>query len=189
MIKNIVQHIEQILHVKPFCLVAIDGGGGAGKTTLANVLNTKFLACSVVHMDDFYLPRLKRPIVKSIASDYDVSRLKVQVLEPLINKKIARYERYDWELDNLVECHEVIPSGLIVIEGCYSMCEALSQYYDLTIFVKTNDTQRLIRGIERDGEDKVSFWLAWMEDEASYFESQNPEEKADYVIKGDKAYE
>lgn len=75
---------------------------------------------------------------KEVAADYDIERLNQNVINLIISGKEARYQRYDWVLDDLKEWHTVQPNGLIIVEGVYSMSDELYSKYDIKIFVECN---------------------------------------------------
>jgi len=106
---TLTQIVERILaFAKPVSLVAIDGRGGAGKSTLAEQLRAQLPDATVVHTDDFY--HVMDPAVRAALSleeayqqNYDWQRLERQVLGPISQGKPAHYQRYDWGLNELAE--------------------------------------------------------------------------------------
>ena len=68
--------IEERLR-EPVAFVGIDGGGGAGKTTLAVTLAEARGDVRVLHLDDFFLSTVGGP------ESVDVARLRREALEPL----------------------------------------------------------------------------------------------------------
>jgi predicted kinase len=88
-------------------LVAIDGCGGSGKTSLARWLADR-LGGARVCSDDFARPRVLR---------WEWRRFEEQVLTPLPADERARYERYDCADDRLAEWHEIEPGGLLIADG------------------------------------------------------------------------
>ena len=65
-------------------LVAVDGGGGAGKSTLAASLASSFEQLVIVHVDDFYRPMhddIRRGLTPeaAYASLFDWQRLETDV--------------------------------------------------------------------------------------------------------------
>lgn len=189
MMNKILNKIDLLKH---FCIVAIDGCGGAGKSTLAEYIGSKYGCAQIIHMDDFYKPTSKRApgrmCDKEVAADYDIKRLKQNVFDPIISGKEAKYQRYDWVLDDLSEWHAIQPKGLIIIEGIYSMSDELYSKYDIKIFVECNKKLRLKRGLERDGENSLGFWEQWMSGEEKYLHEQKPQDSADFIISGEEKY-
>jgi len=97
----------QTLRVNPgVVLVAIDGRGGAGKSTLARQLHDE-IGARVIGGDDFYrvmneTERRSLECQEAYMKYVDWERLRAHVLEPLRNGKAARFERYDWNRNELV---------------------------------------------------------------------------------------
>ena len=88
-------------------LIAIDGWGGAGKTSLARWL-AEHLKAIVVCSDDFSRPGVPQ---------WDWQRFADQVLSPLLDGRKARYQRNDWGEDALAEWHELQPGGIVIAEA------------------------------------------------------------------------
>lgn len=192
MMNKILKRIEEIDFLKHICIVAIDGCGGSGKSTLAEYLGSKYSGAQIIHIDDFYKPSCKRGLgrqrSKEVAADYDIKRLSNHVIDPIICGKEAKYQRYDWVLDDLSEWHTVKPKGLIIFEGVYSISNELYSKYDIKIFVECNRKLRLKRGLERDGENAQDFWNEWMSGEDKYLHEQKPKHRADFIILGEEKY-
>ncbi|OAK46192.1 uridine kinase family protein [Bacillus wiedmannii] len=179
-----VKSVEQSL-----LIIGIDGCGGAGKSTLANKIKSKFSTVTIVHMDDFYLPSAQiineHPTNKSIGADFDWKRLLQEVLDPISNGIEGCYKRYDWETDSLAETHTVPAIGIVIIEGVYATRQELAEMYDLKIWVNCPRETRIKRGIARDGETARDMWENnWMVAEDMYVESHKPHEFADFIIDG-----
>jgi hypothetical protein len=78
--------------------LAIDGPGGAGKSTLAARVSEELGGVAIVHTDDF----------ASWENQFDwYRRLLDQLLRPLAEGQPVRYQRFDWERNVLAEWHEV----------------------------------------------------------------------------------
>ena len=168
-------------------LVAVDGCGGSGKSTMAIALAKLSSDVTVIHMDDFYLPSNQRTsgtaIENPVGDDFDWLRLKAQVLEQLANNKKSKYQIYNWPSDILVEWSIVPPGGIVIVEGVYSTRRELADFYDYKIYVDCSREFRLERGIQRDGELARDMWENnWMVAEDKYIKEHNPSEHAELVI-------
>lgn len=187
--QQLVDSIHKISKNQSTLLLGIDGCGGSGKSTLAEKLKGKFANVTIVHMDDFYLPSNQiintHPTKKPIGADFDWERLLNDVLKPISQEIEGRYQRYDWEKDDLAEWHVVPIGGIVIIEGVYSTRRELKNKYDFTIWVDCPRAIRLSRGIERDGNESRDIWENnWMISEDIYVEQHEPDKKADFIIHG-----
>lgn len=170
-------------------LIGIDGRGGSGKSMFARALERFRPNISVVEMDDFFLPSSQRPtgdpLSKPIGGDFDWQRVYNQVLTPLSQDHEGRYQRYDWDLDELAEWHTLTVGGIVIIEGIYSTRNELADMYDFKVWVECPRDIRLARGIARDGEAAREIWENdWMVIEDRYAETHRPFERANLLIDG-----
>ena len=155
-------------------IVAIDGCGGAGKSTLASMM-AQSLNCDVIHTDDF----------ASWDNQFDWHpRMITQVLEPLSKGQSAVFQRYDWNKKQLSDWITIKPQEFIILEGVSSSRREFRPYLSFGIFVKTDSNLRLSRGLARDGIQAKDQWLKWMHEEDLYISRDNPEEYAQIVIDG-----
>jgi len=156
-------------------IIAVDGPGGAGKSTFANRLSDALNGAPIIHTDDF------------ASWDNPLNwwpRLIEQVLEPLARNVPARYQRYDWDTKSLAEWHDVEPTDYIIVEGVSSSREAFRPYVAYSVWIETPRDERLRRGLERDGESARAQWDEWMAREDEYIQQEKPAERADVVIDG-----
>ena len=157
-------------------LVAIDGEGGAGKSTLASLLAATLGGATVVCLDDF-----ARPTVPG----WDRQRMIRQVLDPLRTGRPGRYQRWDWATDAGAEWHDVPTGGVVIVEGVSATRQDLSDRWDLTVWVSTPRDLRLERGLARDGDAMRRQWLdVWMPEEDAYVAGERPAERADFIVDG-----
>ena len=156
-------------------VVAIDGLGGAGKSTLAIRVSRALAGIPIVHTDDF------------ATSDCLLGwgpRMIEQVLDPLADGRPARYQRYDWDERRLAEWHEIPPGGLLVLEGIASSRSELRPYLAAAVWVTASPEERLRRGLERDGTDALDRWRQWQADEEAYLARDRPDRFADLIVDG-----
>ena len=88
-----------------FFTIAIDGRGGSGKSTFAELLKTKLPDFTVLNGDDYFEP-IKDPIVWG---EFNDERFTQDVLQPLKRGNAFVYRPYDWHAEpHIVE--EKIPA-------------------------------------------------------------------------------
>ncbi len=169
----------------PLRLIAIDGHGGAGKTTLAKLLS-KELNAEVLHTDDF--------------ASYDKPmdwwrRLVDEVFRPIQNgTKLLNYSRGAWYKDHQpdpVDDQQV--TSIMILEGVSSSRKEFREYLAYSIWVETPKELCLARGIARDLADNeacktkneiVNDWEKWHAYEDAYVAEHSPLEYVDTVIDG-----
>jgi uridine kinase len=155
-------------------VIAVDGPGGAGKSTLAAYL-ARELDAVVVSTDDF--ASWDNPI------DWWPELIN-KVLAPLAAGRKARYTPTSWggppKSDVVIE-----PGGTVVLEGVSASREAFRPYLAYSIWIETPRDLRLRRGLARDGEGARDDWDRWMAEEDAYVEGEQPAEHVDVVLPGD----
>jgi uridine kinase len=168
--------VEQILkRPGPVRLVAIDGPGGSGKSTIADRLSDAAGGAPIVHTDDF------------ASWDNPINwwpRLFDQVIKPLANGELGRFQRYDWPSDSLREWHSVPRSPIVIVEGVTSARWEWLQHLSFVIWVETPRELRLERAVERDGPSALADWERWMAEEDDHYLRDPTKERADMVIDG-----
>ena len=168
-------------------LVAIDGAGGSGKTSLAGEVSRCRDDYVVVHGDDFYRPMsdLERQGLDAEGGYhryFDWQRLQAQVLDPLSAERDARYQAYDWASGDLEARHEVVAGGLVLVDWVYSARPELTSAYDLTVFV---DAPREVCVQRLRARGDTSEWMQrWRAAEDHYLETVQPMASAGLVLDG-----
>jgi uridine kinase len=144
-------------------VVAIDGHGGAGKTTIAGEVGAA-LEALVVHTDDYFHPSVDGGDPRPMAQYYAWQALREDALEPAIGR--LRVEQ---------------PGRVVLVEGVSSAAPALADLISRAVFVQTPEPVRLARlhGRIRDEE-----WdEEWLYAERLYFASRPPD-SFDLVVAG-----
>ncbi|MEV6138510.1 aminodeoxychorismate synthase [Nocardia sp. NPDC051990] len=155
-------------------LVAVDGPAGAGKSTFAASLAV-LCDAQVVHTDDFADGNNELP---------GWARLEEQVLEPIAQGRPGRYQRFDWDERALAEWHDVVPGGVLILEGVSSARAAVRDRLSLAVWIDTPRALRLARGLERDGAHTLPLWEQWMAAEDEHFATDHTRDQADLIIFG-----
>lgn len=161
----------------PVRLVAIDGPGGAGKSTFADRFATAADGNAfVIRTDDF--ASAEEPINWW-------PRLLSEVIEPLADGGSACFQRYDWSTRQLAEWVSVPARPVVIIEGVSSSRSQWRRYLTFSIWIETEAEVRLERGLARDGEDMLTQWRAWMAAEDRHFHCDGARSKANLLVDGD----
>jgi uridine kinase len=156
-------------------IVAVDGPGGAGKSSLAEYL-AHVLDASIVHTDDF--ASWSNPV------DWWPELLE-KVLVPLAAGRSVRYTPTSWDGS---EKNEMViePANFAVLEGVTASRAAFRPYLTYSIWIETPRHLRLRRGLHRDGEEARADWDRWMAQEDAYMDQEQPAKHADVVLPGDR---
>ncbi|MDX6475723.1 MAG: hypothetical protein QOH95_1234 [Gaiellaceae bacterium] len=158
-------------------IIAIDGPGGAGKSTFAKQLAAALDSCQVVHTDDF------------ASWDNPVDwwpRLIDEVLEPLSRNEPARFRRSQWEAGEDLGAVEVLPAPRLILEGVTASRQVFRPYLTYSVWIDAAREVRLSRGLKRDGAPSRAQWVKWMAEEDEYRDREHPDAHADLVLSGEQ---
>ena len=169
-------------------MVAIDGRGGAGKSTLAAMVAQR-VGAFVIDGDDFYRHENWTEFSEAERAELCIDwRSQLDVLEAILNKRPARWQPYDWESDNgqLSREWSVCQPGyrVVILEGTFSARPQLHDLLRLKVLLTVSRSQQRERFIEREGGDEWDAWAAtWMGAEDVYFRHVMPPEAFDLTIR------
>lgn len=165
-------------------IAAIDGRCGAGKTTLAELLRER-TGCNVIHADSFFLRPEQRTAerLSTPGGNIDSERLAAEVLEPLSRGEAFSYRPFDCRTMSFSEPITVQPSALTIVEGSYSCCPALWDYYGLRVFLTVDPREQLRRIELRSGTEALKvFRERWIPLEERYFSELKVAERCGIVL-------
>ena len=153
--------------------VGIDGFGAAGKSTLAREIATELTGSVVIAVDDFARAGIR---------GWDRDLFTVQVLQPLLAGRPARYQRWDLSTDTCADWIEVPAGGPVIIEGVSATDERVAVPWDVTVWLDVPADVRWQRILERDP-DRLERWRTdWLPSEQAYAAAQHPRERVDLVV-------
>lgn len=156
--------------------VGIDGRAGSGKSTLADAIAAAVPGSAVVRVDDFAGPHVP---------EWDWSRLRSQVLVPLLAGRPGHYQRWQWNRDEGAEWHHVPVGVLVVIEGVSSTRHEVGAPWARQIWVDAPRETRLRRAVQRDGAGMLAHWVdVWMPSEQAYIAREQPQRRVDLLVSG-----
>lgn len=164
--------------------LALEGRCASGKSTLSQLL-AEIYGCSVIHMDDFFLPfprktpeRLAEP-----GGNVDRERFYEEVILPVKDKRPFSYGVYDCGVGAITDSREVKPGQLLIVEGSYCLHPLYQDDYDLKAFLTCSPERQVQRILERNGPRMLERFLhEWIPMEEQYFSTFSIAERCDFVI-------
>ncbi|HZK05815.1 MAG TPA: hypothetical protein VFC82_08200 [Actinomycetaceae bacterium] len=165
-------------------IVAVDGRGASGKSTLAGALAARARRSVIVHTDDV---AWHEPFFAwgDLLAD--------RILQPLHRGEDIDFRPPAWVRKGR-EGSIQIPFGTetVIIEGTGANQRSFAHLIDATVWVQADFAEAERRGIARDiehgmngnPEETVAFWHEWMSHEIRFFAADRPWERADVVVAG-----
>lgn len=182
------------LKSRPF-IVAIDGLGGSGKTTLTNHLQKWLHDVVVIHMDDHIVCKEQRyntgheEWYEYYQLQWDTKYVQANVFEKLhANEQTLYLPFYDKEKDRVTyRSVPILENSIVLMEGVFLLREEWKAYYDFTIYLDCPKAIRSARVLQRDTyigdvnarlqKYETRYWQA----EEHYVAAQNPREQASFI--------
>ncbi len=165
-------------------LVAIDGWGCGGKTSLCEGLLDRLEPNAVyLGLDEFFWAYPFPPLDPFPHQHLRWREIRTTI-QDLRTKGVAYPRLFEW--DNLMIGEPIeITAGIVIVEGLFSLSPDLRALYDLRIWVQSRVETRLPRVAAQDGAETVDFWSQeWGHREAALFAKERPWEAADIVVAG-----
>ena len=182
-------------HTRPI-VVALDGGSGAGKSTIAGEVQ-QLTGAAYVLLDDFYTTSVseaelrRRCVEDRLRVVFDWERVRQLALEPLRAGQAGRWHAFDF-LSGLRpegafglqrDVTEVAPAPVILLEGSYSASPELADLIDLAVLIDVPVRERHRRTAARDDPEFLTQWHSlWDDVEAYYFTHVRPARSFDLVV-------
>ena len=169
-------------------LVALDGMAAGGKTTLAGRLARAVDGCTLVHMDDFFLPQEKRTRAhyERTLAWADVARVRDEVLAPLRRGEDAVYRPYVHHPEPrfLPPVRIAKDARVVIVEGAYALNPALFPFYSLRVLMCVSPETQRARILERNGQALLSRFLSeWIPMENRHIDAHALLGRADMIIR------
>jgi uridine kinase len=143
----------------PPLVIAIAGGSGSGKTTVANVILEKVGAHRIAYLphDAYYRDLSKLPPTQRAQINFDhpeslETELLIDHILTLKSWRPVELPVYDFTRHSRTDkTIRVNPQRVIIVEGILIFAEPrLRELFDVKIFVDTDPDLRFIRRLERD---------------------------------------
>ncbi len=169
-------------------IITIDGRAASGKSTMAKLLQ-EVLGTSVIHMDDFFLPKELRNEMRFAQAGGNVhyERFMEEVLPAIANTKSFTYNIFSCEKMDFYGKRQVSESLWRIVEGVYSLHPKFGDYADLKVFSDVDAKEQMRRIVIRNGDEMAEmFQKRWIPFEEQYFSQCHIREKADLILMSDR---
>ncbi len=200
--EKLLNSIKAVCSSKRTVIVGIDGLGGAGKSTVSELLLARLKSDGnniiLLHIDDFIHTRAVRynsdyapwECYYNLQWRYDY--LIKEIIEPVragleVNKDI---ELYNKDNDTYITEHLNIPVGsIVIIEGVFLQRSEIRHVFDYMIYMDISEETRLSRVLRRDGyignEDDIreKYENRYFPAERHYVSTCSPQLNADFIVK------
>ena len=164
-------------------VVAIDGPGCCGKSSLADEILGYADDAAQLATDDFHMPRGSTPDSQG-PLPYRRWAEFVQMVQRLVAGHEATFRPIDWKCRRLSAEVSVRPAPLLVIEGIGALHPDLAALVDYRIWVDGRADTRMERVRIRDGDSEVPNWHKYVAFEQRYLETFRPWSSADLWVFG-----
>lgn len=167
--------VRQVAAANP--VVLVDGRSGAGKTTLARALVTRWPQrgrVQSVALDAVY------PGWNGLADGVEYAR--ETILVPHARGQIGVWQRWDWEAGERAEAHAVDPSLPLIVEGAGMLTPRTSRLGDVRVWVDAPEAARKRRALQRDGDTYRPHWERWAAQEERHLAAHRPDALATHVV-------
>ncbi len=172
-------------------IIAIDGCGGAGKSTLSLALKKEiglWAHVQVIPLDDFYQPLTKkqRDALSNSAAKaayFNEEDFKLKVLVPLENGQSISYKPIAWIEGEASQYTYIKPEGVILIDGVFSLSQSLRPHVQVSVFIDTPSDLRRQR-LEARTQPSISWVEHWQATESFHHQHEQTASHADFVCQG-----
>lgn len=155
-------------------VVVIDGGSGAGKTTLSTQLARRLREIwpdlQLVSLDDIY------PGWHGLAAASNA------VVDDVLRAADPGYRRWNWVAGEPSGWVNLDAAAPLIIEGCGALSLESAPLASTSIWINMPAESRKSRALARDGDGFRPYWDVWAAQEAAHWAANEPWNLADHVI-------
>ena len=168
-------------------LLGIDGRCASGKSTMAKLLS-EIYNCSVVHIDDFFLPfeRKTKERLSEPGGNLDRERFYEEVILPYQAGKDLIFGQFNCESGTIDTQQSIPQQAVIIVEGSYCLHPLMQNAYGIKVFSTCGTDLQSQRILKRNGKLLHQRFLdEWIPMEEQYFSHFSIPESCDFIITSD----
>ena len=169
------QDVRAVAAANP--VVLIDGGSGAGKSSLAGLLVRRWPVIGhvqLIALDSVY------PGWDGL--DDGAERALDGILRPHGRGFLGTWRRWDWDSQTEAESHAVDPALGVIVEGSGILRPSTAGLADVRIWVESAEESRKARALARDGDTYGPHWDRWAAQERLHVERDDPRALATRIV-------
>lgn len=169
------QDVRAVAAANP--VVLIDGGSGAGKSSLAALLVRRWPVIGhvqLIALDSLY------PGWDGL--DDGAERALDGILRPHGRGFLGTWRRWDWDSQTEAESHAVDPALGVIVEGSGILRPSTAGLADVRIWVESAEESRKARALARDGDTYRPHWDRWAAQERLHVERDDPRALATRIV-------
>lgn len=190
-----IQRIAKLAQVRyqqgQLLVIAVDGCGGAGKSTLCRALAAEiepWAPTQLLQLDNFYHPlsatqRTQLQHAKAREAYFNAAEFKKNILSPLCKGLIAGYKPFHWLEGESDQVIKLVPSGVLLLDGVFSFSKPLREMVGLSLFVDTPLQLRKQRLIERPQLD-IEWVNHWQSTESWHHQQELTSTATEFMVSG-----
>lgn len=156
-------------------VIVLDGGSGAGKTSLARRL--------VAELGRAGMPGVQLVSLDQIYPGWDGLAEASASLPELLTGPDPGYWSWDWTLGRRAGHHCVDPDAPLLVEGCGALTPASAELASTSMWLAMAPDRRRTLALERDGELYAPHWRRWALQERRHWYEHRPRELADVRLR------
>jgi len=169
------QDVRAVAAANP--VVLIDGGSGAGKSSLAAMLVRRWPVIGhvqLIALDSLY------PGWDGL--DDGAERALDGILRPHGRGFLGTWRRWDWDSQTEAESHAVDPALGVIVEGSGILRPSTAGLADVRVWVESAEESRKARALARDGDTYRPHWDRWAAQELLHVERDDPRALATRIV-------
>ena len=175
---DLIAALLDLCKTSPQPIIAIDGPAGAGKTTLASLIElavAKEFTTLLVHMDDLYAGWDR-------ALDENFTHALIKIVESHKSGEGITFAKFNWAENIFGEKVRHESKKLLILEGVGSGQRAIREDLSSLIWIDISPRDGLTRVIAREGSGIEIHMQKWLTSQSEHFRENSTQEESDFIL-------